>query len=319
MVRKIELLILAGLLIIVAIFSLNWALKGAIHHQKDVLVPDLVGKHVIEAFQILSEQNLGLKKEGAEYNETIPAGTILRQQPAAGISVREGKIIRVTISQGGESVYVPDLIGVSLRSAEITLRSRFLALGEVRTQSSIKFEKETIISQGPPAGTITQKNSFVHLTVSNGPPTDGTILMPDFVGKNWSAVQSWSKETEIKTEMTEDAFSSAEPETVLQQEIAPDTPLQKGQTIKFTISSKTSSPSQTTATPSRKFYYEVPQGESAKQYIFVLVDASGSREIFRGYLEPGSKKNIPLPPTTTSSARVRIFVNGILTEERNVQ
>mgnify|MGYP001609674662 CR=1 FL=1 len=88
MIKKIELLVLSGLLLVVAAITLNWALKGAIHFQKDVLVPDLVNKSLFEALTALSEQNLGLKKDGAEFNEMGPAGTVLRQQPAPGAQRR---------------------------------------------------------------------------------------------------------------------------------------------------------------------------------------------------------------------------------------
>lgn len=318
MIRKIEGFVLSIVALIVVAATLNWSLQEAIHSQKDILVPDLTGKPIMEVLNVLSEQNLGLKKEGAEFNDTVPAGTVLRQQPEAGLSVRGGKIIRVTISQGGESVYVPELVGRSLRSSEIALRSYFLLLGEVRSKASVKFEKDTVISQEPPPNTIVLKNSLVHVTISNGPPEDGTLLMPDFVGKSWDQVQSWAKEIKIKIEMTEEGSSSS-PGTVLQQTIVPDSVIHPGDIIQFTIASGEQKSSVPANISVRKFHYEVPQGESSKNYIFVLVDSSGSRELWRGQTVPGSKLDIPFPSKIGSSARVRIFVNGILTEERNIQ
>src|SRR5688572_18215018 len=117
--KKSEILLLSAVLLIVFGFIFNWALKGAIHYQKDVIVPDLMGKALPEALDILSSHNLGLKKEGAEFNDTVPAGTVLRQQPGSGALVREGRIIRITVSQGGETVFVTELVGMSLRSSEI--------------------------------------------------------------------------------------------------------------------------------------------------------------------------------------------------------
>ena len=321
MIRRFELFLLAGLLVVVALFSFNWALKSAIHHQKDVLVPELVGMSVMDALDILSQQNLGLKKEGSEHNDTVPAGTILRQNPAAGLSVREGKIIRVSVSQGGENVYVPDLTGQSIRSAEISLRTRFLTLGEVRSQPSVKYEKDSVMTQDPAPNTIVQKNALVHLTISIGEPVDGTTLIPDFVGKSWSDVQSWAKETAVRVEMTEDPTSPSDPDMVLNQDSPPDSPAPKDRPVKFVISSsKKSGTSKPAGTSARNFKYEVPQGEIPKQYAFVLLDGAGHKtEIFRGSMDPGSKKNIPLPAGTVFPSRVRIFVNGILTEEKTLQ
>lgn len=319
MIRKLELLLLAGALCVVAVFSLNWAIKTTIHSKKDVTVPDLVGQPILDVLTTLSDQNLGLRKEGSEFDESVPAGTILRQQPVPGISVREGKIIRVTISQGGETVFVPDVVGQSLRSAEISLRQNLLALGEIHSRPSLKYEKDFVVSQKPVSRTILTKNSFILLVISEGPPEDGTILMPEFIGKNRSAIEKWSKDTRVKIKITEDA-SSSESETVLQQELEPDTPVRPGKTVRFVVASKKEGAfiPEGGDFSSTRIHFEVPQGESAKQYRFVLIDESGSREVWRGNPQPGSKLDIPLPQKISPSARVRIFVNGILTGERSL-
>jgi len=65
-------------------FTLDWAVRSTIHFQNSVIVPDLSGKAVLEALDILSKNNLGLRQEGAEFNDSVPLGTVLRQQPPAG-------------------------------------------------------------------------------------------------------------------------------------------------------------------------------------------------------------------------------------------
>lgn len=319
MVKRSEWILLSAASVIFLAFMLNWAVKSAVHSQKDVIVPDLTGKPLSEALEILSNHNLGLKKDGAEFNDTVPAGTILRQTPASGAQVREGKIVRITVSQGGETVFVPDLVGQSLRSVEISLRTNFLSLGEINARPSIKYEKDLVIAQEPPARTILTKNALVHVTVSNGPPEDGTVLLPDFVGKDWSEVENWSKQTGMQIEKRQDPNSAAPAGNVIQQELAPDSPLVPRQTIVLTVSAGSVSGAPGTAAPdkdARTFRFDVPQGDSAKQFSFILVDSFGSREIWKGELEPGSKHDLVLPKTTGPSARIRIFVNGILSEER---
>lgn len=318
MVKRFELLILGGLLFILFAVTFNWALKGAIHYQKNVLVPDLIGKSLAEALALASKQNLGIKKEGEEFNDHFPEGTILRQAPQPGLTVREGKVIRITLSQGGETSFVPELVGQTLRSAEILLRSNQLHLGEVRSQPSIRYAKDLVIAQELRPRTIVQKGTSVQITISEGAPEDGSLLMPDFSGKSWKEVKEWAKEVGIEVTYTEDSNYIGDSEIVLNQEIAPDLPLDKSKSIKFVISSVRASASGTAGaqTTVPKFYYEVPQGEEAKSYLFVLVDSFGSREVWRGKLQPGMKHTIPLPTKTSLNARMRIFVNGILTDER---
>jgi hypothetical protein len=94
--------------------------------------------------------------------------------------------------------------------------------------------------------------------------------------------------------------------------------LSTGFTVRFVVLGEGESAPETPRKATR-FRFEVPQGQSAKEFTFVLVDGFGSREVWKGELEPGTKHAIPLPETVGASPRVRIFVDGILTEERTLQ
>ena len=89
-------------------FMLQWAIEGAVHSRKTQVVPDLEGKSLAAALDILSPLHLGLEKAGTDFNASVPIESVLRQNPPGGTVVREDKIIRVVISQGGETVFVPN-------------------------------------------------------------------------------------------------------------------------------------------------------------------------------------------------------------------
>ncbi len=63
--------------------------------------------------------------------------------------------------------------------------------------------------------------------------------------------------------------------------------------------------------------YEVAQSGSQSQIRIIMVDQHGEREIFNGFRDPGSKVDLTVPHG--GAAKVRIFVNGILVEERELQ
>ena len=316
-ITKKELYALAGAFLIILVLTFNWAMRAAIH-RKDVLVPDMVGKPLLQGLDLLAAANLGVRKTGAEPNNTMPPGTVLRQIPPAGSQVREGKIIRVVLSQGGESAFVPDVSGQTLRAAEITLRSNFLSLGEIRAQPSLKYPKDIVISQDPAPRSVVPQNALVHLTVSDGPPQNGVLLMPDFTGKTWDDVQNWAKGAGMNVSKDDDPNSTLPAGSVVKQDLAPDAVLEPGATAKFTISSNAKAAPAASAS-GKQFHFEVPQGGSAKQFSFVLVDSFGTRELWRGELEPGSKHDIPLPDKIGTSPRMRVFVDGILMEEKPLQ
>src|SRR6185295_2881979 len=89
---------IGGVLAVLAVFGFfggQWALEGAIHGRKQIQVPDLRGKSVLAALDTLAPMNLTLRKEGTEFDASVPVGAVLRQLPPAGTVVREGKTIRV--------------------------------------------------------------------------------------------------------------------------------------------------------------------------------------------------------------------------------
>ncbi|MBI4249264.1 MAG: PASTA domain-containing protein [Elusimicrobia bacterium] len=164
----------------VGYFSFHWAMEGLIHSKPERQIPDLRGRSVLAALDMLAPLKLGIRKEDEEFNDQVPIGAILRQYPEAGTIVREGKTVRVVIGQGGESVFVPSLIGLPLRNAEMLLRQRQLLLGEVSESFSLRVEKGFVLSQDPGAESSIEKNTMVNAVVSAGSPPPRHRAFPRF-------------------------------------------------------------------------------------------------------------------------------------------
>ena len=109
-----------GLVLAGAAFALlQWGIEGAVHNRRTQMVPDLKGSSLPAALDLLASLNIGLRKDGAEFNSSVPVSSVLRQDPPAGTVVRGGKIVRVVVSQGGETVLAPSVVGLPLRNAEM--------------------------------------------------------------------------------------------------------------------------------------------------------------------------------------------------------
>lgn len=173
-------------------FAFNMVMKSLVHNKKEVVVPSIVGKNIYDALDKLSRDGFGLQKEAEEKSQNFKAGIVLRQKPAVGMKVREGRIIRVTISQGREIICVPNIVGQTVRSADITLRYSSLIIGEVSRKFSLVTEKDIIISQDIVAGSKTDKTSLVNIVVSDGFPPENIILMPDFMNKTLKEAKMWA-------------------------------------------------------------------------------------------------------------------------------
>lgn len=309
-----ELLLSLGVLSGFAFFAFRWGLEGVIHSRKIQIVPDLKGKPVSAALDMLAPLSIALRKEGEEFNNAVPIGAILRQNPPPGTKVREGKTLRVVVSQGGETVFAPIVVGLPLRNAEMLLRQSQLLLGEVSEAYSLKYEKGMVTSQDPKAEASVERNSMVNVVVSGGQPPSGIVLMPDFARKDLAEATAWSNENGFQIAVSKDFGALFPYGVILSQEPAPDQVLSANQKVKLTISGR----SKTAASgPSKSIRYEVSQGSADSTVRIVVVDQYGERELFNGVRPPGSKIDLSVPDSG-AGARMKVFLNGILVEERDL-
>ena len=312
-IKKRELAAVAAALLGFAYFALNWGLEGVIHSRKTQIVPDLKGRSIAAALDQLAPLSLGLRKSGVEFDASVPISSVLRQDPSPGTVVREGKTIRVIVSQGGQTVLAPSIIGLPLRNAEMMLRQSQLALGEVSEAYSLKQDKGLVLSQDPKAEASVERDALVNLVISGGPPPAGVSLMPDFLRKSAEEVRSWAAGANVRLEIRTDASSLFPNGTVLTQTPAPDSPLSPDAPVEMVVSARKGS---APAVAAITFKYELPQSGSESQVRIVIIDKYGERELFNGLRKPGTK--IETPIQETGGARVKIYMNGILVEERDL-
>jgi eukaryotic-like serine/threonine-protein kinase len=298
-----------------AYLSFDWAVGALIHGRRVVQVPDLSAKSVQDALNMLGPLDLGLVKEDEKFDKRFPAGAIVHQTPRPGMQVRTGRIIRVILSQGGEMLFVPDLLKQPVRLAQTSLQNLGLSIGEVERKHSLKFEKDTIMMTDPAPGAIVTKNGLVNLIVSAGQPPSDIELVPDFVGDNVLKAKVWAEAHQIPVSIKEEVNISRGDAEVLVQSPPGDTALQAG--INLTLVVNKLSESSSGPADGVRIYYEVPQGAMDREVRVNVIDEAGEREVFRRSQAPGSKVDIRVQPK--GSARARILVNGVVVQEQPLQ
>ena len=297
----------------IAFVSFNWAFSALVHTRAEQPVPDLTNKDVDTALDLLANVNLALKKAGEEYQPDIPAGSIIRQLPPAGIFVREGKVIRVWVSQGKESVEVPDVTSLPLRNAEFNLKQAHLTVGKIDTAYSMEVEKGNIISQTPEPLNLVVKGETVNLVVSNGKPNSGMILVPDFRHKKFAEASNWASNNNIEIKVTEDPNSYFPSGTVLDQKPQPDNEILTAEILEITVSSN----KQADSAKVHHVHYELPQGKNDNRVRIILIDSLGEKEIFNEYKQAGSKIDLNVP--YGGEAILRIYIDGILVRQKELK
>lgn len=131
------------------------------------VVPDLKGKNLAEATEMLHAAKLAVGKVTVQYKEGAAQGAVLSQDIEAGKKVAAGTKLDLVVNiSKGQSV-VPDLKGLTLSDARERLSSMGLMVGSVTTKED-SAPKGTVIGAEPEFGKVLSEGSVVTLIVSGG-------------------------------------------------------------------------------------------------------------------------------------------------------
>ncbi len=292
--------------------SIDWVFGALVHTRKEVTVPDITKKSITQALDMLAANNLAIKQAGVEFAQNVPPGSVLRQIPSAGSTVREGRVIRVWISQGDEMVFVPNTVGSDLRSAQLAVRQAGLLVDRVDNAYSLTYEKGLIVAQNPKADSMVQKGEKVSLVLSNGAPPASVVLVPNFKSKKLAEATLWASSQNINLIIKEDSGSIFPNGTIAEQRPEADSQIAPGTNLEVIVSRREAGEDEKTY----HLHYEMPQGKNASRVRVVVEDATGENEFMNETKQPGSKIDLEIP--YMGRAAVRVFVDGILVREREI-
>ncbi len=182
--RLLRTLLYGLILVVVGLISALTAMRFAIHG-REVTVPKLAGLTAAEAQRIAADNGLAISREQRFYSSDVPEGRIVSQLPPAGTRVRTGFRIRIAESRGPQKVEIPNLLGQSVRSAELNLRERGLELGSVAHLPTANAAADQVIAQSPTPDAQQISTPSVSLLTSAAPAQEA-FVMPDFVGAKLS-------------------------------------------------------------------------------------------------------------------------------------
>lgn len=107
-------------------------------------------------------------QEVEEFNDNVRAGTIIRTDPAAGISADPSQPIKVYISKGSEFVQMPAVEGLTVNEAERALERVGLKMGDQTKQYSDDVADGAIISTNVESSSKIKVGTEISLVVSQG-------------------------------------------------------------------------------------------------------------------------------------------------------
>jgi serine/threonine-protein kinase len=152
-----------------------------------VPVPNVVGQDQQSAENALLTAGLTHPAtEPTANSDTVAAGLVISENPAAGTPVPKGSSVALTISLGKAQVRIPDESGKDPATAGADLQ----ALGLRGTQASEPSNTEPqgkVTRTSPPAGTSVATGSPVTIFVSSGA---ASVQVPDVTGSTLSSAES---------------------------------------------------------------------------------------------------------------------------------
>ena len=165
---------------------------------RTVEVPSLTNLTMLEANEALSRAGLYLKVEGEDFDPTVQAGRIIRQDIPTGNKVKEKRAIKVIVSKGPRVSSIPLLVHQTLPDAESLLMQKGLSIGKLIYVHSDTEEKGKIIAQKPePHERLSDK---ITVLVSLG-PYELIYVCPDFLNKSYEYAQETAENIGLAVEV----------------------------------------------------------------------------------------------------------------------
>lgn len=198
-----------------------------------VKVPNVVGKSLDEAKEILNKAGLGYKLGKQEESTKYEKGYVMGQDPESGEKVDKNTQITLDISTGltEDKVSVPNVVGQDEAEAQKTLQDAgFVVESEAVYSSS---EQGTVVSTDPEAGTEAAKGSTVTIQVSKG---EEKITVPDVRGKDENTAKSTLSAAGLNVTVDTQYSDSVSTGNVISQNPSAGTKVESGTGVTIVVS-----------------------------------------------------------------------------------
>lgn len=200
------------------------------------LMPDLTEKTVEQAKEILKEYNVTISDDiTEELSDEYEKGEIIATDPKKGTTIKEGDVVKVTVSKG-KYIVLEDYTG---KKEDVAKK----ALEKLKFEVEIEYEissktKGTVIDQSIEKGTKvdpTEKDRKIILTVSKG----DYVVLGNYIGmdqnKAKEALTKLGFDVTIKETSSEQAVGTVVEQSLKEgHKVDPD---EKDRTITLTVSS----------------------------------------------------------------------------------
>lgn len=297
--------------------------------KEDVQVPAIVGLSTADAERVLQAAGLVLSIEQEVYDNNIPAGHIVTQEPVAGRMVKQGRPIEVRVSLGKQILEVPDVAGLSPREARLTLTQAGFVLGVEREVLDPDAPVNAVVDQYPEPGTLVEIGTAVDLVINRGKEVLPYVVVPDFRGQMLADVRNIISSYGLTVGNLWQEYSTVYSEgQIIEQNPAPGEQVEVGWPIDFVYSQGVPRQVRVPSTPQTESPQQPPQDqwsslrvqitvpEGPPQEVTILViDDFGAREVYRE-THAGGERVERIVQGRGDGAVLQVYIGGRMFENR---
>lgn len=307
--------VILALLIIVSVFFI-YRLAVSNKATDNVKVPAVTGLDKDEAIKLLKEKKLNGLIVKTVNDDSVEAGKIVEQSPAANSEVKEGTNVELTVSVGKNKTIVPNLSNIDLDKVEDILSKSNLSLGKVERKYDDKVDENKIISQSVNFGEEVEKGTKIDIVVSRG-KEDKKVEVPDLMGKTEAEAIKILYDSGLAVGKTEKKADNQKAGTVIWQSYGKGVKVDAETKIDIVISSGKSN---SDSVLNLNYYTEAGAvtkkytvNEPDKNYQLVITKNSdaGETKIYEKTIVTGGGK-LTINIKAKSSDRFNIYINGEL-------
>ena len=205
-------------------------------HNTGQYLMDVQGKTLEEAIAMIEAEDFRAIVIDTMYTNKVAEGIVVDQYPKPNMKVKTGRTVRLKISTSEKLVFIPNLIGQSLRSAELVLQQAGLLIDTVYSEYNPEYPKGTIAWQYPKANNTMKKGFGIQVTLSKGLPPD-FYQVPNVIGLSLNQAKKYLAKTRLKVgKISYHEDQDLVPYTVLDQSISEGTVLDRPMNINLVVS-----------------------------------------------------------------------------------
>ena len=222
-----------ALVLLLGFFTGIFLSFGKFWSSVEITVPDVTGKQMTLARQILEDQHLRVTV-AETFDADVPVGVVVSQTPEAGMKVKEERMITIYVSKGGEEMEMPNLRGLKQTDAVDRLQKMGLRLGYAYETFSDE-DSGTVISQDPRSGTRISKGQTVDITVSKGQKVK-KVSVPNVKGVPVDRARTMIKDSGLSVGSVAEEENNQAAGTVVSQSPAAGAEADEGTAVRLTVS-----------------------------------------------------------------------------------